>query len=393
MSTKQLFIPDRINVGFQERHDTYTGKLAYVIYFDTKGVLRKEASWKSWRDKKIDPVEYVNEPTEGFVLNKKVGGTKGHSWDQRNTYVRVYDPRGFEFEISIPNLLFILAECDCSRGKGLEGQFVYSWDGSDLVLLPVTSQDYTQSVEFTGLKSMSVKAKDLISGATYLTKNQETLIYLGKFERYMPVSPNSYFARKGEQGITKPYIFCTIGDDGKPVFVFHYGLSKIAKLVSGTPVANYAELVEAYSKSPCGSRVSGLFLGVADNNNNEDYFCTDDGKGTFTRYVITRETWRDPSSPVTHINPRLSYVLIDGVIHSDYLMDQGSSYNPNYLKNSTRVIYNRSYYDTTKWVEPTGLVLHARLTSGLDCVVDYYGKLSPYCPTTERNIEENVTTD
>jgi hypothetical protein len=30
-----IFIPDRINVGFQERKDTYTGKLAYVIYFAT----------------------------------------------------------------------------------------------------------------------------------------------------------------------------------------------------------------------------------------------------------------------------------------------------------------------------------------------------------------------
>jgi hypothetical protein len=32
---------------------TYTGKLAYVIYFDNKGVLRKKKSWEGWRDKKI----------------------------------------------------------------------------------------------------------------------------------------------------------------------------------------------------------------------------------------------------------------------------------------------------------------------------------------------------
>lgn len=39
-----IFIPTKINVGFQERKDTYTGKLAYVIYFDEKGKLRKETS-------------------------------------------------------------------------------------------------------------------------------------------------------------------------------------------------------------------------------------------------------------------------------------------------------------------------------------------------------------
>ena len=34
-----IFIPTKINVGFQERKDTYTSKLAYVIYFDEKGKL------------------------------------------------------------------------------------------------------------------------------------------------------------------------------------------------------------------------------------------------------------------------------------------------------------------------------------------------------------------
>ena len=44
----QLFIPDKIKVGYNEREDTYTKKLAYVIYYDQKGVLRKETSWKNW---------------------------------------------------------------------------------------------------------------------------------------------------------------------------------------------------------------------------------------------------------------------------------------------------------------------------------------------------------
>ena len=32
-----IFIPKKINVGYQNRSDTYTGKLAYVIYYDEKG--------------------------------------------------------------------------------------------------------------------------------------------------------------------------------------------------------------------------------------------------------------------------------------------------------------------------------------------------------------------
>ena len=48
-----IFVPKRINVGFQERSSTYTGKLAYVIYYDEKGTLRKEKSWNGWRNKEI----------------------------------------------------------------------------------------------------------------------------------------------------------------------------------------------------------------------------------------------------------------------------------------------------------------------------------------------------
>lgn len=66
-----IFIPKTINVGYQNRSGTYTGKLAYVIYYDEKGKLRKEASWNGWRDENIPNNEYDNIPTEGFVLNKK----------------------------------------------------------------------------------------------------------------------------------------------------------------------------------------------------------------------------------------------------------------------------------------------------------------------------------
>ena len=67
-----IFVPKTINVGYQNRSGTYTGKLAYVIYYDEKGKLRKEASWNSWRDDKIPNDEFDNIPTEGFVLNKKL---------------------------------------------------------------------------------------------------------------------------------------------------------------------------------------------------------------------------------------------------------------------------------------------------------------------------------
>ncbi len=178
-----IFVPKKVNVGFQNRKDTYTGKLAYVIYFDETGKLRKEPSWQGWRDKQIPNEIYDNEPIEGFVLNKKVGGDR-YSWNPRQTYTRVYDPRGFEFEITIPNLLWILENCNCIKGKGLEGKFVYGWEGKELLLVPVESPDYKEIEEKSQIRNNNefIAAKDLIVGGTYETIEGEQYVFMGKFK-------------------------------------------------------------------------------------------------------------------------------------------------------------------------------------------------------------------
>ena len=107
MANERLNIPETLKVGFNNRTDTYSGKLAYVTYINKKGDIAKETSWNGWIDKKIEVETYENKPIEGFVLNKRAGGYKS-GWNFRQTKCRVYDPRGFEIEISVENLLYIL---------------------------------------------------------------------------------------------------------------------------------------------------------------------------------------------------------------------------------------------------------------------------------------------
>ena len=200
-----IFIPKTINVGYQNRSDTYTGKLAYVIYYDEKGKLRKEASWNSWRDEKIPNEEFENIPTSGFVLNRRAGGVEeSWGWNARKTYCRIYDPRNFEFEITIENLLYILENANSIKGKGLEGEFVYGWDGKDLVLMPVESPDYKEISAYNKIvhNNESIKAKDLIVGATYLTKDNQERIYMGKFDYY---SYGYEYFENGEYKTCKKY--------------------------------------------------------------------------------------------------------------------------------------------------------------------------------------------
>jgi hypothetical protein len=134
-------------------------------------------------DKGIVPVEYPNEPLEGFVLNRKAGGYSS-GWNHRQTYCRVYDPRGFEFEITIPNLLYILENANSSVGKGLEGKFIYGWEGKDLVLVPENAPEYKEMIKFTELQDKKVSKKELIPGGIYLTSDNRKVVYLESAHSY-----------------------------------------------------------------------------------------------------------------------------------------------------------------------------------------------------------------
>ena len=229
-------LPDKINVGFQERDSTYTGKLAYIIYFDEKGKLRKENSWNGWRDTKIPNEIYENKPTEGFVLNKKVGGY-ATGWNHRNTYVRVYDPRGFEFEINVPNLLYILENTSSIIGKGLEGEFVYGWDGKDLVLIPCNSSDYKEISEFNNKVKISkrYKGKDMKLGATYRDKENRELVYVGR-----------YFEYNNDNKETRKYFFYNIKAE-RFTTISNLG-DNIIETISEEPVKNYAFIMDSLKK-------------------------------------------------------------------------------------------------------------------------------------------------
>lgn len=206
-------------------------------------------------DESIKPVEYENVPTEGFVLNKKAGGYST-GWNHRSTYCRVYDPRGFEFEITIPNLLFILQETSAVKGKGLEGEFVYAWDGKDLVLLPAHCEEYKQSTQFTKLQSGKIGVKDLIPGCSYKKKNQEDLIYLGKYNYYslgLPKGRKRYYAPRETQ-MDKFHIFVNKNEN----YEILSSLSSLATRNSDVPVSNYAELMQKFSSSQYASKPVAL---------------------------------------------------------------------------------------------------------------------------------------
>jgi len=247
----QLNIPKKINVGFQNRKDTYTGKLAYVVYTDTKGVLRKEASWNGWRDKTIDAQEFDNTPTSGFVLNKKVGDYGG-GWHGRRAAIRIYDPRNFEFEIKVDNLLFILEETSAIKGKGLDGDFVYAWDGADLVLLPAGSQEYKSSSEFTALQTKKITKADIQEGCLYQNKDNQQYMYLGRHDWYEMTTSYGNYSRSKLLNCSKKHVFVSV--DGKSTYWTQDGFTKLAAKLSEEASPLFAEEFEKFRSSVNGAK-------------------------------------------------------------------------------------------------------------------------------------------
>lgn len=262
MVSAKMNIPDKINVGYQERDDTYTGKLAYVVYTDQKGVLRKEKSWRGWCDKKQGFDDFENEPMSGFVLNKGVGGARhSYGWNARNEYIRVYDPRNFEFEISVANLLFILQECSSIKGKGLEGEFVYAWEGKELVLLPVSSKEYQECRAFSSLQNLKVTKNDMKEGCTYLMRDGVNVMYLGRHpynekdswsERLNLVGNRHIFKVLDEQ--QKKYEW----SDEPEAYRAERGFTKVSKRTSDDPSPAYPDAFSEFKSSEYSGDVKSV---------------------------------------------------------------------------------------------------------------------------------------
>lgn len=252
---KSLFMPEILKVGFLRRNDTFDGKLSFIIYYDEKNVLRKEHSWNSWRDEKIETIEVKNIPTKGFIINKSVQRNNYHFGSGRNM-TRVYDPRGFEFEISADNLHGIIDHSNILMNE-IEVECVYAWDRTDLILLPVNSQQYKDSVAHTNKRNAkSISAKELVVGCEYsMRKEDKNVIYLGKYiYTYDNETVKNYY---NALKCFNYSIYRTAGkvnvfyDADKETFVTIQP-SELAECINATPDKNISDIIKDYLSSKNG---------------------------------------------------------------------------------------------------------------------------------------------
>lgn len=202
----KFYIPNKLTVGFTAEEKASTGKLVQITYKDANGRIIREKTWREIIDDEASPKkkfikydtdangrlnynkpifknltgfpiqEIDNTPTKGFILNKS---DKTSGWENRSNTCFFYDPRGFEVNLSLNNLLYILK---ITNGNYSNTSFVYSWIDDIMVLLPCSSDEYKNSIEFMDVKSMKFSLKDLKQGYVYNTKNLTKAIYIGRYD-------------------------------------------------------------------------------------------------------------------------------------------------------------------------------------------------------------------
>lgn len=146
------------------------------------------------------PHIFKNELMEGFEVAKSVRRSGG--WNGAGNVVwRVFDPRGFELEISSENLARIIDCTNIDKGS-IAGKCIWGRDGSNNVLLPEASDVYSEAVTFDKKLKNSITEKNVNVGDTVMLLTEHFMtdqyVFYGKYDFLLADSLRSL----GEHGET-----------------------------------------------------------------------------------------------------------------------------------------------------------------------------------------------
>ena len=171
-----LKLPEQWYVGFSARSQD-DAPLGFMTPEGTdKAAQKRKATVDGWRAKDIAARTIDNKKLTGFKLSDSV--RRYSSWGNGNVKWRITDPRGFELEITSPNLMQILNCSTVEQGEILDA-CIWGREGADNILIPVTSELYKTAVADTKRQDMKVSLKDVKPGNEVTLQSGERFIFLG----------------------------------------------------------------------------------------------------------------------------------------------------------------------------------------------------------------------
>lgn len=208
-------IPSRFFVGFQSQAGDNVPLGVITPYAEDAAGLKRQSTVRSWASRykqdKLNCVVIDNKPMCGFRISR---GLRRLGWRSTNVMVRIEDPRGFELEVSIANLIMLTDDNVIQNGEIIQ-DCVWARDGQQNLLLPVNSQPYQDAVENTDRVSRKVSIRDVKVGNDILMLSGMAGKYMGfmyaqssklasndsYLEPLQPSSKKSHFIRVENDGV------------------------------------------------------------------------------------------------------------------------------------------------------------------------------------------------
>jgi hypothetical protein len=185
--SKDIKFPTQHYVTFQTRPDEDGAPLGFMVPdgTDSAAKARKDSADK-WakgygygaeNTGALPAQTYENKPMNGFKLGRSLRHGGG-GWGQGNVKWRIEDPRGFELEITSPNLAQIMSCTTIENGEILD-QCMWARLKSDNVLVPVSSEVYKAAQANTERAGKKASMSDLKLGDHVVMQNGTEGTYLG----------------------------------------------------------------------------------------------------------------------------------------------------------------------------------------------------------------------
>jgi hypothetical protein len=258
MTTKQdnlsIRIFDKLYLGVQSRKGSVAH--GYMIPYEDNAAGRKRmANVDHWGREK-SRVILENKPISGF----KVSRAQRHAgWKNVITSIMMEDPRGFEIEITMTNLVMLTDNALIQNGEILQ-ECVWARDGSFNVLLPVNSEPYKEAKENTRRVTTKVSTRTLNIGDKVQTDKALVGIYMGYlhpviFSTSLSSSSNSWQPRVVEK---KVHVLKITSDNGETFFqgISSFKVSDILEPTTEKMTLRDVELLISTSTDKC--RLQGM---------------------------------------------------------------------------------------------------------------------------------------
>lgn len=249
-------IPEKVYVGFQGRRWQDEVPLGFMTpYTDDKAGEKRRATVDKWakgyhNQKTFNSVIMENKPMIGFKIGRAI--RRSRSWSSSGaSKVRIEDPRGFELEITIENLVMLMDGNLIENGE-LVGECVWGRDGGDNILLPLNSEPYKHSMSTKAAISSAISLREINPGDHIKLITGEEGVYFGGM---YPIGRDTYGDDSQKVNVSnKRYVLKVKDTDGNDAY-HAWSSIKVGDVLQRaekklTSLEMETEIAEAVAKNP-----------------------------------------------------------------------------------------------------------------------------------------------